>query len=115
MDETGRRYLSGINCTPELAQKSFLATKESLWKGQRDFLLPVRQSFSPKEEVTPVEAHQIAQELAERFLPGMRGSGGHTHRDAEHLHSHLIVNSSPGHRKEAALHPQHLGADAEGQ
>ena len=24
MDETGRRYLSGINCTPELAQKSFL-------------------------------------------------------------------------------------------
>ena len=28
------------------------------------------QSFSPKEEVTPEEAHQIAQELAERFFPG---------------------------------------------
>ena len=24
MDETGRRYLSGINCTPELAQKIYM-------------------------------------------------------------------------------------------
>ena len=92
MDETGRRYLSGINCTPELAQKGFLATKNLYGKASGTFFYQYVQSFSPKEEVTPVEAHQIAQELAERFFPGCEVLVA-THIDAEHLHSHLIVNS----------------------
>lgn len=92
MDETGRRYLSGINCTPELAQKSFLATKNLYGKANGTFFYQYVQSFSPKEEVTPVEAHQIAQELAERFFPGCEVLVA-THMDTEHLHSHLIVNS----------------------
>ena len=69
MDETGRRYLSGVNCTPELAQKSFMATKNLYGKANRTFFYQYVQSFSPKEEVTPAEAHKIAQELAERFYP----------------------------------------------
>ena len=92
MDETGRRYLSGINCTPELAQKSFMATKNLYGKASGTFFYQYVQSFSPKEEVTPAEAHQIAQELAERFFPGCEVLVA-THMDAEHLHSHLIVNS----------------------
>ena len=68
MDETGRRYLSGINCTPELAQKSFLATKNLYGKASGTFFYQYVQSFSPKEDVTPAEAHQIARELAERGL-----------------------------------------------
>ena len=92
MDETGRRYLSGINCTPELAQKSFLATKNLYGKANGTFFYQYVQSFSPKEEVTPAEVHQIAQELAERFFPGCEVLVA-THIDAEHLHSHLIVNS----------------------
>ena len=50
------------------------------------------QSFSPQENLTPGEAHRIAQELAERFFPGCEVLVA-THIDAEHLHSHLIVNS----------------------
>lgn len=92
MDETGRRYLSGVNCTPELAQKSFMATKNLYGKADGIFFYQYVQSFSPKEEVTPEEAHQIAQELAERFFPGCEVLVA-THIDAEHLHSHLIVNS----------------------
>ena len=92
MDETGRRYLSGINCTPELAQKSFLATKNFYGKASGTFFYQYVQSFSPKEKVTPAEAHQIAQELAERFFPGCEVLVA-THMDTEHLHSHLIVNS----------------------
>ena len=92
MDETGRRYLSGINCTPELAQKSFLVTKNLYGKANGTFFYQYVQSFSPKEEVTPAEAHKIAQELAERFFPGCEVLVA-THIDAEHLHSHLIVNS----------------------
>lgn len=92
VDETGRRYLSGINCTPELAQKSFLATKNLYGKANGTFFYQYVQSFSSKEEVTPAEAHQIAQELAERFFPGCEVLVA-THMDTEHLHSHLIVNS----------------------
>lgn len=92
MDETGRRYLSGINCTPELAQKSFLVTKNLYGKANGTFFYQYVQSFSPKEEVTPAEAHKIAQELAERFFPGCEVLVA-THIDTEHLHSHLIVNS----------------------
>lgn len=92
MDETGHCYLSGINCTPELAQKSFMATKNLYRKAGGTFFYQYVQSFSPKEEVTPGEAHQIAQELAERFFPGCEVLVA-THMDAEHLHSHLIVNS----------------------
>ena len=92
MDETGRRYLSGINCTPELAQKSFLTTKNLYGKASGTFFYQYVQSFSPKEEVAPAEAHQIAQELAERFFPGCEVLVA-THIDTEHLHSHLIVNS----------------------
>ena len=92
MDETGRRYLSGVNCTPELAQKSFMATKNLYGKADGIFFYQYVQSFSPKEEVTPEEAHQIAQELAERIFPGCEVLVA-THMDTEHLHSHLIVNS----------------------
>ena len=92
MDETGRRYLSGINCTPKLAQKSFLATKNLYRKASGTFFYQYVQSFSPKEDVTPAKAHQITRELAERFFPGCEVLVA-THIDAEHLHSHLIVNS----------------------
>ncbi len=92
MDETGRRYLSGINCTPELAQKSFLATKNLCGKVSGTFFYQYVQSFSPQENLTPGEAHRIAQELAERFFPGCEVLVA-THMDTEHLHSHLIVNS----------------------
>jgi len=92
MAETGRRYLSGVNCTPELAQKSFMATKNLYGKADGIFFYQYVQSFSPKEEVTPEEAHQIAQELAERFFPGCEVLVA-THIDRAHLHSHLVVNS----------------------
>ena len=41
MAETGRRYLSGVNCTPELAQKSFMATKNLYGKADGIFFYHV--------------------------------------------------------------------------
>ena len=46
------------------------AAKNLYGKADGIFFYQYVQSFSPKEEVTPEEAHQIAQELAERFFPG---------------------------------------------
>ena len=92
MDTDGTRYLTGVNCAADLAYQSFLATKNLYGKASGTWFYHYTQSFSPQEHVTPAEAHQIAQELAERFFPGCEVLVA-THIDTDHLHSHLIVNS----------------------
>lgn len=72
MDPDGREYLSGINCGAEVAQQSFMATKNLYSKASGTFFYHYVQSFSPQENVTPAQAHQIALELAERFFPVAR-------------------------------------------
>ena len=92
VDPDGRKYLSGINCGAEVAQQSFMATKNLYSKASGTFFYHYVQSFSPQENVTPAQAHQIALELAERFFPGCEVLVA-THVDAEHPHSHFVVNS----------------------
>ena len=86
VDPDGRKYLSGINCGAEVAQQSFLATKNLYGKAGGTFFYHYIQSFSPQEQVSFAEAHQIALELAERFFPGCEVLAA-THVDAEHLHT----------------------------
>ena len=88
----GQKYLSGVNCGAEVAQQSFMATKNLYGKASGTFFYHYVQSFSPQENVTPAQAHQIALELAERFFPGCEVLVA-THVDAEHPHSHFVVNS----------------------
>ena len=92
VDTDGTRYLTGVNCMADLAYQSFLATKNLYGKASGTWFYHYTQSFSPQEHVTPAEAHQIAQELAERFFPGCEVLVA-THIDRAHLHSHLVVNS----------------------
>ena len=92
VDLDGRRYLSGVNCGAEVAQQSFMATKNLYGKASGTFFYHYAQSFSPQESVSFAEAHQIALELAERFFPGCEVLVA-THVDAEHPHSHFVVNS----------------------
>ena len=92
VDTDGTRYLTGVNCMADLAYQSFLATKNLYGKASGTWFYHYVQSFSPQEHVTPAEAHQIAQELAEQFFPGREVLVA-THIDRAHLHSHLVVNS----------------------
>lgn len=92
VDLDGRRYLSGVNCGAEVAQQNFMATKNLYSKASGTFFYHYVQSFSPQEQVSFAEAHQIALELAERFFPGCEVLVA-THVDAEHPHSHFVVNS----------------------
>lgn len=92
VDTDGTRYLTGVNCMADLACQSFLATKNLYSKASGTWFYHYVQSFSPQEHVTPAEAHQIDQELTERFFPGCEVLVA-THIDQEHLHSHLVVNS----------------------
>ena len=92
VDLDGHKYLSGVNCGAEVAQQSFMATKNLYGKAGGTFFYHYVQSFSPQEQVSFAEAHQIALELAERFFPGCEVLVA-THVDAEHPHSHFVINS----------------------
>lgn len=47
-----------------------MATKDLHGKATGTFFYQCVQSFSPQEQITPTEAHEIALELAEKFFPG---------------------------------------------
>ncbi len=53
----------------------------------------IRHSFKPGE-VTPEQANKIGYELAQRFLKGKHAFIVCTHVDKEHIHSHIIFNST---------------------
>lgn len=50
------------------------------------------QSFSPEDNVTPEQAHQIGLELIKKIAPGYQVVLG-THIDKDHIHNHFIINS----------------------
>ena len=69
MDEEGNRYLTGVNCVADVAMQSFMATKHLYGKDTGTFFYQYTQSFSPEEDLTPAQAHQIGLKLAEQFFP----------------------------------------------
>lgn len=85
-------YVSGINCIPELAQESFLATQNHFGckAGSVRFYHYV-QSFKPEERLSPQQAHAIGVELAQSF--GNREVIVATHIDRDHLHNHFVVSA----------------------
>jgi hypothetical protein len=86
-----RRLVSGRDCTPDTAFFEFMTTKQMHCKTGGVGFYHFVQSFHPDEKVTPEQAHEIALELAKQF-DGFEVVVA-THVDAEHIHSHLIVNS----------------------
>ena len=85
-------YVSGLNCIPELAQESFLATQNHFGccAGNVRFYHYV-QSFKPEEKLSPQQAHDIGMELAQSF--GNREVIVATHIDRDHLHNHFVVSA----------------------
>ena len=53
----------------------------------------IRQSFRPGE-ITAEEANRIGYELTSRFLKGKHAFIVATHTDREHIHNHIIYNST---------------------
>ena len=90
--ETARRYVTGINCDGENSYAEFMTTKKCFDKENGTYFYQYEQSFSPKENITPPLAHEVALEFAERAWPGYEVMVA-THVDRDHIHSHFVVNS----------------------
>ena len=89
---SNQRLISGINCDGENAFAEFLATKKSYKKTDGMNFYQYVQSFSPEENITQQQAHEIALEFAEKAWTGYEILVA-THCDAQHIHSHFVINS----------------------
>ena len=92
LDPSGARLVSGQNCTPQFADKEFLATRMVYYKDSPVYFYHYTQSFSPEENITGQQAHDIAKEFAARAWPDSEVLIA-THIDTAHIHSHFIVNA----------------------
>ena len=99
-DKTERGELvSSYQCSPLTVDEEFMLTKklyeQATGRSQKSNVIAyqIRQSFRPGE-ITAEEANQVGYELASRFLKGKHAFIVATHTDREHIHNHIIYNST---------------------
>ncbi len=96
------QLVSGHNCVPEMALKSFLAT-QALYKAEQEkhiaegkenvLFYQYVQSFSPKDKLTPEQAHEIGMQFVREFFPKHEVVVA-THLDNNQLHNHFVINAT---------------------
>ena len=91
-EQSQSRLVSGINCDGLNSILEFEATKAAHGKMDGINFYQYVQSFSPAENITPRQAHEVAKEFAMRAWPGSEILVT-THCDAQHIHSHFVINS----------------------
>ena len=91
-EESGTRWVSGVNCDGLNAITEFEATKAAWNKENGIRFYQYVQSFSPAENITYKQAHEIALEFAAKAWPGYEVLVA-THCDTTHIHSHFVINS----------------------
>ena len=91
-EETGNRFVTGVNCDGLNSITEFETTKAAWNKEDGIRFYQYVQSFSPEENITHKQAHEIALEFAAKAWPGYEVLVA-THCDATHIHSHFVINS----------------------
>ena len=99
-DKTNKGELvSSYECSPLTVDEEFMLSKRQyeLVTGRRQksdvIAYQIRQSFKPGE-ITAEEANKVGYELAMRFTKGKYAFIVATHTDREHIHNHIIYNST---------------------
>lgn len=95
----GGQWVSSYECSPFTVDEEFLLSKRqyelSTGRSQKNNVIAyqIRQSFKPGE-ITPEEANQVGYELAMRFTKGKYAFLVATHTDCQHIHNHILFNST---------------------
>ncbi len=95
----GGTYVSAYRCNPSIAWAEFAMTKfkyaQITGRTQKNDVIAyqVVQSFKPGE-IEPSVANRIGYEFAERFLKGKHAFMVCTHVDKDHIHNHIVWNST---------------------
>ncbi len=90
--------ISSYECNPLTVDEEFMLSNGSmnlsLGADKSDVIAyQIRQSFKPGE-ITAEEANKVGYELAMRFTKGKYAFIVATHTDREHIHNHIIYNST---------------------
>ena len=100
LDKTEQgQYVSSYACGALTADEEFMLTKRQydFVNGRRQksdvIAYQIRQSFRPGE-ITAEEANKVGYELAMRFTKGKHAFVVATHTDRQHIHNHVIFNST---------------------
>lgn len=92
-EKTDDGYLiSTFMCLKNCILKQFEYEREQAMKKGNNLAWHITQSFSPDDNVTPEQAHQIGREFMEKKFPGYQYIIA-THIDKEHIHNHIVLNS----------------------
>ena len=93
------QLVSSYKCSPLTVDEEFMLSKRQyeLVTGRRQkndvIAYQIRQSFKPGE-ITAEEANKVGYELAMRFTKGKHAFVVATHTDRQHIHNHVIFNST---------------------
>ena len=100
LDKTQQGELvSSYECSPLTVDEEFMISKRQyeLMTGRRQksdvIAYQIRQSFKPGE-ITAEEANKVGYKLAMRFTKGKHAFIVATHTDRQHIHNHIIYNST---------------------
>ena len=91
--------ISSYECSPLTVDEEFMLSKRQyeLVTGRRQksdvIAYQIRQSFKPGE-ITAEKVNEVGYELAMRFTKGKYAFIVATHTDREHIHNHIIYNST---------------------
>lgn len=92
-DKTEKQYfVTGINCSPEIANKEMKITKESYGKTDKILAFHVVQSFAIGE-IKPKVAHEIGIKFAEEIWGDRFEVLVTTHLNTDSIHNHIVINS----------------------
>lgn len=92
----GQLYVSGYNTEPQTASLDFEMTAATARKAHHskrrsgNLAYHLIQSFSPDDDLTPEQAHELGKKLASEFTQGKYEYVVATHIDKGHLHNHII-------------------------
>ena len=93
------QLISSYECDPKIVEEQFLLSKReySHNTGRHHtgnvIAYQIRQAFKPGE-ITPEEANRIGYETAMRWTKGRHAFIVATHIDKEHIHNHIVYNST---------------------
>lgn len=93
------RYVTAYQCSAETVQGEFMLSKREyeVLSGRKQasnvIAYQIRQSFKP-DEITPKLANRIGYELGLKFTKSNHAFIVATHIDKDHIHNHIIFNST---------------------
>lgn len=90
-EATERKLIDGIKCMPETALEEFRFVKARFGKEEGRQYYHIIQSFSPDDNISPEEAHELGMKFAGHFEDFQAVVA--THVNKAHLHNHIILNS----------------------